>query len=267
MPTETVRPDADVAVGGWTTAPLFSKVNDQSDGTTIALAGAAGVPSCHFAFPVPSEAYAAVVTGYNLRVRARRTAGTGHLHYTFGAGGRWINEKYAEITDSFAWYELEDVVTLTSDEIQGLKMDMGGWFDPSGDDAIAVSQVELVLTYDNTPPTTPGVFSAPLAGEMYRDELIVAWGPSTDWDDDSIQYEGEYSDDEGSSWSSLFSLQSGLSYTWDISGLTEGTQYQVRVRAHDGTDYSDAWRESNVFYISAPQPDAGTPDTSGGCTA
>lgn len=32
---QTLLPDADVAEGGWTTAPLFSKVNDSSDATII----------------------------------------------------------------------------------------------------------------------------------------------------------------------------------------------------------------------------------------
>ncbi len=32
---QTILPDADVAAGGWTTSPLFSKVNDSSDATII----------------------------------------------------------------------------------------------------------------------------------------------------------------------------------------------------------------------------------------
>jgi hypothetical protein len=32
---DTVLPDADIATTGWSTAPLFSKVNDSSDGTVI----------------------------------------------------------------------------------------------------------------------------------------------------------------------------------------------------------------------------------------
>jgi hypothetical protein len=32
---QVLLPDADVATGGWTTAPLFSKVNDSSDATII----------------------------------------------------------------------------------------------------------------------------------------------------------------------------------------------------------------------------------------
>jgi len=34
-PGQTLLPDADVAAGGWTTSPLFSKVNDSSDATII----------------------------------------------------------------------------------------------------------------------------------------------------------------------------------------------------------------------------------------
>jgi hypothetical protein len=32
---QTILPDADVAAGGWATAPLFSKINDSSDATVI----------------------------------------------------------------------------------------------------------------------------------------------------------------------------------------------------------------------------------------
>lgn len=34
-PSQTMRPDADLASAGWSTAPLFSKLNDQSDATVI----------------------------------------------------------------------------------------------------------------------------------------------------------------------------------------------------------------------------------------
>lgn len=32
---QTIRPDADISAGGWTTSPLFSKINDGSDATFI----------------------------------------------------------------------------------------------------------------------------------------------------------------------------------------------------------------------------------------
>ena len=34
-PPQILRPDADTAVTGWTTAPVFSKVNDNADGTVV----------------------------------------------------------------------------------------------------------------------------------------------------------------------------------------------------------------------------------------
>jgi hypothetical protein len=35
LTTQTILPDADLATTGWSTAPLFSKVNDSSDATVI----------------------------------------------------------------------------------------------------------------------------------------------------------------------------------------------------------------------------------------
>ncbi len=119
-----------------------------------------------------------------------------------------------------------------------------------------VAQMSLITDNDvpisTGPPTVPGDFTAPLLGETYRDELVVAWGISSDPDGGAIQYEGQFSSNAGTSWSTLFSLQGASSYVWDISGLTEGTDYQVRVRSHDGTEYSTSYKESDVFYISAP---------------
>jgi hypothetical protein len=37
---QILLPDADTAEGGWTTAPLFSKVNDSSDATFITATAA-----------------------------------------------------------------------------------------------------------------------------------------------------------------------------------------------------------------------------------
>ena len=161
--------------------------------------------------------------------------------------------------------DLAENIGGSSDDFNDASHKRVGLVSASADNLSTFDEISVLVP--NFPPSTPGAFTNPLEGNTYRDRLVAAWGPSTDPEDGTLQYEGQYSDDAGVSWSSLFSLQGGLSYTWDISGLTEGTQYQVRVRAHDGTDYSDAWRESDVFYISAPQPDAGTPDVSGGCTA
>ena len=272
MPTETLRPDSDVTVGDWVVAPLFSKVNDQSDAVRITAADSPAPGT--LGFPVPSTAKANNITGFKLRVRARAEqcvvpCANITAWLTDGAvqlGGEIFSPS---TPDTYTWLELDEpAFTFTEAELAGLEIFLEPAANPLPQlDTMAVSQVELVLTYTNTPPTTPGVFTAPLLEETYRDELVVVWGVSTDPDGDPIQYEGEFSSDSGSTWSTLFSLQSGLSYTWDISGLTEGTQYRVRVRAHDGTVYSAAYKESDVFYISTPQCDAGTPDVSGGCTA
>ena len=263
MATETLRPDGDVQAGAWTTAPLFSKINDQSD--TAFITGVGTTLYGIVTFPTP-VAVPANVTDFKVRVRLISSITNPDMVISLAGTGSIPDVLVTNHPDpeSFAWYEANGAGTPLPEDLDSLKLTINKL---SGGGAVDLSQVELVVTYTDAPPTTPGVFTTPLSGETYRDELVVAWGVSTDPEGSPIQYEGEYSSDSGVSWTSLFSLQSGLSYTWDISGLAEGTEYQVRVRAHDGTGYSAAWRESDVFYISVPQCDAGTPDVSGGCTA
>ena len=34
-PVQEIRPDADIATTGWSTSPIFSKINDNADGTVV----------------------------------------------------------------------------------------------------------------------------------------------------------------------------------------------------------------------------------------
>ena len=67
MATETLRPDGDVAVGNWTTAPLFSKVNSQSDGASIRQTTAG---TFEMSFPTP-VAKPGTITKFTVRIRAK----------------------------------------------------------------------------------------------------------------------------------------------------------------------------------------------------
>ncbi len=261
--TQTFVPRGDVSVGAWIAPPLWERIFDSEDGDGIQIIANDSSTSCGFSFNTPPSLYAAGSTRTTLRVRARKTAGDGSLQARLTNGTDPVGDLFAfSVTSSFVWYEQAAPLGLTESDLVNLEVDLDAIL--INGDTVQVSLMEVVFL---TLPTTPGAFTAPIEGNVRRGELVVAWGASTDPDGGTVQYEGEYSDDAGVSWSSLFSLQVGLSYTWDRAGFTEGTEYQVRVRAHDGTNYSDSWRESGVFYISPPQADAGTPDVSGGCTA
>ena len=273
MATKTIRPDGDSVVTDWTTAPLFSKVNDQSDAAFITTIEMSTVGTI-LTFPTPSIVPSSVTSiSLDVRLLASSPSSTVEFKVTGGIedpgsppdGLELFLFGLTEVFQSEGVIAAVPAAIVLDDDLSNIVIELIAT--PGSEASVDISQIALTFTFDNQRPTTPGAFSAPLSGEVYRDELIVSWGPSTDPEGDAIQYEGEYSSDAGGSWTSLFSLQGGLSYTWDISGFTEGTQYQVRVRAHDGTDYSAAYKESDVFYISTPQCDAGTPDVSGGCTA
>ena len=100
----------------------------------------------------------------------------------------------------------------------------------------------FTTTLDNQPPTSPGPLSAMFVSGT---TALVRWETSTDPNGDSLAYQVEYrKSDLGDSWTSTV-LTTALGQP--LSGLQEGTSYRVRVRAFDGTLYSD-WRESaNLF--------------------
>jgi hypothetical protein len=67
--TQFARPTSDVTAGSWTTAPLFSKTNDQSDATVIT--SPAAVTECELALGDPTPP--SVDTGHILTVRCYAT--------------------------------------------------------------------------------------------------------------------------------------------------------------------------------------------------
>lgn len=105
-----------------------------------------------------------------------------------------------------------------------------------------------VYTYAETAPTAPGAFTHPLSGETFDASLTVAFGAATDPEGDTLHYRGEYSTDNGGSWSTLFALQLGLSYVWDTSLIADGVTNKVRVLAYDGV-LEGPWLTSSAFAI------------------
>ena len=80
-------------------------------------------------------------------------------------------------------------------------------------------------------------------GERIDVPTTVSWS-ATDQDDDDLTFAVLYSSDGGATWSALVTGLATQSYEWDISGLSLGNSYLVKVMATDGfntgQDVSDA---------------------------
>jgi len=90
----------------------------------------------------------------------------------------------------------------------------------------------------------PGVtVVSPNGGEKIGGSTTVSW-TATDQDGDDQTFAVLYSPDGGTTWEALVTGLTAQSYEWDISGLSPGNSYLVKVMATDGfntgQDVSDA---------------------------
>ena len=121
---------------------------------------------------------------------------------------------------------------------------------PSGGGAREYDPVEssTIEIHYNSVPTVPTLLS-PNGGETWNTEHTIEWEASTDVENEPLTYDIEVSYDNGTSWASIITSATGTSYTYDFSSLTETNTALLRMRAYDGTSYSD-WDESDgVFTI------------------
>ncbi len=110
-----------------------------------------------------------------------------------------------------------------------------------------------------TPVATPGKPAAP--GLTVQDaSLDVSWSaPADNGGSAIIDYDVRYSDDSGSTWTEFNSTNTSTATTATIDGLTNGTAYQVQVRAQNSIGDS-AWSDSATA-TPATKPDAPTAPT------
>lgn len=99
-----------------------------------------------------------------------------------------------------------------------------------------------------TAPSNP-VITYPNGGEEITSNPTITWTASTDTENDDIHYEVDYSDNDGLSYSSIDDNVSTNSLVWDISALSEDTDYRVRVRACDIYNCSDYDNSDDAFSI------------------
>ena len=111
----------------------------------------------------------------------------------------------------------------------------------------------LNITFNAAPGFTPPEIISPKAGDTTDGIHIINWrqgSQSSLGDPLNLTYHLEYSDNGGTNWYSIGSTAAKAStYNWDTTALGNGTDYMVRIRAHDGTVYSD-YAGSGVFEIA-----------------
>lgn len=78
----------------------------------------------------------------------------------------------------------------------------------------------------------------PNGGETLSGEVIVQWEAGIDSWGHMITYSVHYSEDAGNTWIQLVSGQTSTSYTWDLTALSDHSNYMVKVVATCSEDLS-----------------------------
>jgi len=112
----------------------------------------------------------------------------------------------------------------------------------------------LILT-DITPPNVHVTY--PNGGESVNETIAVTWTASDDFDND-LDIDIEYSNDSGMTWHMVApNEENDGTYNWDLSALSEGVEYMVRVTATDNAGLSSNDTSNGVFtiYREFPNPE------------
>lgn len=153
--TETRQPDGDVDADGWTTAPLWSKIEEGSgspDGTYITCDEDNNYTD---EVSIQDPTNAGTYTAVEVRVYARKSATGGDqrgvdCNIRVNAGLLGAKTMSADVTDAFAEYK-DSWTGLSYDETEMATLQVqfigtGDTGDPAGRD-IHIDYIEIVLTY------------------------------------------------------------------------------------------------------------------------
>lgn len=104
----------------------------------------------------------------------------------------------------------------------------------------------------NTPPTTPGAFSAPTASSNLQGgtTYTVNWDASSDSEGDTVKYYLEFYD--GSSWTTIASNLNSTNYNWTVPinvGAINNAQLRVKAKDPGGSGSYSSYQSSNSFSI------------------
>ncbi|MFX0050840.1 MAG: BMP family ABC transporter substrate-binding protein [Candidatus Hermodarchaeota archaeon] len=110
---------------------------------------------------------------------------------------------------------------------------------------------------DSTPLMNPYHLSEPTfyyptsAVSTLMDTVEIQWKVSTDTFDHSVTYSVLYSVDSGSTWTTIASGLTETSYDWDVTALYNGTEILLRVKAEDDLGFISVI-VSDTFVIDNP---------------
>jgi len=168
------------------------------------------------------------------------------LDYSDNAGGSWASIETGESNDGAYFWDISGLSDGTNYLVRVIVTDTSGLFDSDTSDA--------VFSIDNPDDPTVTV-TYPNGGETLSDSVMVTW-TATDPDvGDSalLVVDLDYSDNGGGSWESINTgeVNDGV-YSWDISGLLDGSGYLVRVTVTDTSGLFDSDTSDAVFSIDNP---------------
>jgi len=146
--------------------------------------------------------------------------------------------------------------------------DIGGdhvlLFGGRGENEESTTYYDDTWIYHHTEPEAPLVtLIYPNGGEVLTDSVTITWTATDPDPGDStlLLVDLDYSDNAGGSWAAIDSNQANDgAYFWDISGLSDGDNYLVRITVTDTSGLSDSDSSDSVFTIDNPGPPAAIAD-------
>ena len=100
---------------------------------------------------------------------------------------------------------------------------------------------------DLTPPFVNVIY--PNGGEIINGTITIRWVAYDDYDPDPL-IDIEYSNNSGLTWHIIVPNQpNDGSYDWDTTGLSEGSNYLIRITATDNVGHSSNDTSSGTFTI------------------
>jgi hypothetical protein len=159
------------------------------------------------------------------------------------ATGPWIVLAHQlSNTGAYLW-KIKEMPPAGDYEIRVTASDPGGT--TSSD---AVKKINLV---SNNPPVVR--LFAPANSTHLKGETLILW-QATDEDNDKLFIDLYYSDNAGQAWLPLAeNLPNSGYYVWQVSYLPVGTQYRIRVVAHDSI-FRTSTESDTVFTVGTYSP-------------
>lgn len=115
---------------------------------------------------------------------------------------------------------------------------------------VTTVNAQTSITVDNTSPSI-GVISTPTASTYWGNTLNIVYSGISDSNLAYLRY--EYSTNSGSSWNVIATGSNVGSYNWNISALSSGAQYKVRILAYDASG-NVSTTTSSVFSLDKTPP-------------